>query len=219
MRGRWLTPNTPASGFICRLLRIPNSEEHLAIVNGALMDLAYAQSFEEFGTDSPDDTAALFAQMYEDYIKFRGCMIGTIFAHANTSAPIGSLPCDGGTYLKADYPLLYAALHSAFIVDSTHFKTPDLMGRTVIGVGSGSGLTSRAMNASGGEETHVLTTAELASHTHTYLSPALGFMQVPATPVGAWTNSIASNTGATGSNTAHQNMSPFRALSYAIWAQ
>jgi microcystin-dependent protein len=43
---------------------------------------------------------------------------------------------------------------------------PDLRGRTVIGVGTGTGLTARALGASVGTETHVLSTSEIPAHSH-----------------------------------------------------
>jgi len=217
--GKWLTPDTPSAGFICRTLRIPNSEDCLAIVNGALADLAYARSFEEYGDLSPEDTAALFAQMYEDYIRFKGCMIGTIFAYVTAAAPEGSLPCDGGTYLKFDYPLLYAALDSAYIVNSTQFSTPDLRGRGIIGTGTGSGLTARTTNQSGGEEAHALSVAELASHNHSYNAPSVITVGTGPVLVPYLASQVAATTGSSGSGTAHNNMQPWRALNYGIWAE
>lgn len=41
-----------------------------------------------------------------------------------------------------------------------------LSGRTIIGAGESSGLTSRALGEVGGEETHTLTTDEMPRHTH-----------------------------------------------------
>lgn len=43
---------------------------------------------------------------------------------------------------------------------------PRFSGRTIIGAGTGSGLTARADGAYGGAETHALSTAELAAHSH-----------------------------------------------------
>ena len=97
--------------------------------------------------------------------------LGTIFPLALAAVPTGALECDGSTYLRVDYPDLYAALDSAFITDADHFVVPDLRGRTILGVGTGSGLSTYAMNASGGAESHVLSTAELASHSHGVTDP------------------------------------------------
>lgn len=46
------------------------------------------------------------------------------------------------------------------------FTPPDLQGRTIVGAGAGSGLTTRLYGATGGEENHLLTESELPAHTH-----------------------------------------------------
>jgi len=161
---------------------------------------------------------------------------GTIFPLATASVPEGALECDGATYLRTDYPYLYAVLDTAFIVDADHFTVPDLAGRAPIGVGSGTGLTARAMNDQGGEETHVLTTAELAAHSHgvtdlghvhtvsnagpnvTTIGP--GAPQPTAIPVPGITGVASTGISISneGGDTAHENMLPFTALRFAIWA-
>jgi len=116
-----------------------------------------------------DNLDAIVSQAFADLEGF--AMLGTIFPFATAATPLGALLCDGSTYLRTDYPDLYAALDSDFIVDADHFKVPDLLGRTVLGVGHGTGLSTYAMNDSGGEESHVLTTAQLPSHNHTLTDP------------------------------------------------
>jgi microcystin-dependent protein len=44
--------------------------------------------------------------------------------------------------------------------------TPDLRGRFILGRGSGAGLSVRTYGQTGGEETHLLTTDEMPSHSH-----------------------------------------------------
>jgi microcystin-dependent protein len=53
-------------------------------------------------------------------------------------------------------------------ITSTHFFVPDLRARTVFGVGAGTGLTDSGYTRgyNGGEQTHLLTTAEMPSHQH-----------------------------------------------------
>lgn len=92
--------------------------------------------------------------------------IGSILPHMLSVLPGNWLACDGSTHLRVDYPALYAAIDAAYIIDADHFKVPDLMGRVAIGAGSGSGLTSRAVNAQGGEETHTMIPSELPVHSH-----------------------------------------------------
>lgn len=52
------------------------------------------------------------------------------------------------------------------ICDGTN-GTPDLQGRVIVGVGSGTGLTARNPNDVFGSETHTLSTSEIPSHSHT----------------------------------------------------
>jgi len=219
VRDKYLTPDAPASGFLCRTLRIPNGEECWAAVNGALLELTYPWNWEEHGTLTPDEAAALFVDMYEDYRESRGCVLGTIFTHALATIPDGALACDGATYNKSDYPTLYDSLDSAYIVDATSFRVPDLRGRSVIGTGQGSGLTARTIDSSGGEEQHALTVAEMPAHTH--VGPH-SFTVVPVVSPGELPVAVATglvSTESTGGNGSHNTMHPFRALHYAIWAR
>lgn len=160
-------------------------------------------------------------QAYVDGLLYeaKNPMIGLVIPFVTADPPANVLPCDGSTYLRDDYPALYSVLDSIYIVDTDHFSVPDLRGRTVIGAGSGSGLTSRSVGASGGEETHQLSVTELASHDHTIPLTATTLAVEPGevtvtTPVPILTN----NTGSTGGDTAHNNMQPFYALNYGVIA-
>lgn len=99
---------------------------------------------------------------------------GTILDFAGTSAPTGFLPCDGSAVSRSTYSALFAALSTTWGVGdgSTTFNVPDLRGRTVVGAGTGAGLTARTLGQQAiGEETHVLTAAELAAHNHAITDP------------------------------------------------
>jgi len=220
MRGRWETPDAPSGGYVCRTLRIPNSESFLALVNGSLAELTKRWNFEQVGDLTPQETADLFSIMYDYYTTAGGCMIGTIFAHANATEPVNSLPCAGITYNRSDYPDLYDSLDPSYHVSSTQFITPDLRGRTIVGDGTGASLTNRAFAATFGAETHALTIAELASHNHTYTAPlAVPILYTPGPAPAASTAGQVAIVTNTGGNGAHNNMHPSLALHYAIWAR
>lgn len=89
-----------------------------------------------------------------------------------------------------------------------------LRGRTVVGAGTGSGLTARAMNATGGEESHRLTLAEAPSHTHTVNvmggGSSYGWYGTEYIN-GAMVNVVSTPAGGDGY---HNNMQPFYALLY-----
>lgn len=90
---------------------------------------------------------------------------GTITAFAGSAAPSGYLPCDGAAVSRSTYATLFAVIGETWGVGDgvTTFNVPDLRGRTAIGTGTGAGLTARTLADTGGEETHVLTEAELPS--------------------------------------------------------
>jgi microcystin-dependent protein len=74
-------------------------------------------------------------------------------------APAGFLACDGASYLRADYPALFAAIgiiHGS--VDGTHFNVPDIRERNCLGA---SGLHS--VGTTGGANTHY---HDLSNHVH-----------------------------------------------------
>lgn len=94
---------------------------------------------------------------------------GIITQYVGTSAPNGWRMCDGTLYNGADptYARLWAALGTTYGGSGVNsFQVPDLKGRVPVGYGAGTGLTVRSLNDKAGFETHVLTTAELASHAH-----------------------------------------------------
>lgn len=217
--GKWLTPDNLPVGRQCRTLRIPDDPFWLAIVSGAVLELTKQHNWEKFGTQTVEDCAAAMAGLLDDYYEANQCMLGAIIPYATATIPVGTLACDGATYLKSDYPRLYDSLDAAFIVDSTHFRVPDLRSRSVVGAGQGPSLTNRAVDASGGEESHTLVLAEVPSHGHTY---AVGVFQpflAGTIPAFANIGLQGAVTGDAGGGQAHNNMHPFRALRYCIVAR
>ena len=93
---------------------------------------------------------------------------GVISIYGGSVAPTGFLICDGTAYSRSTYSALFAVIGTTYGVGdgSSTFNVPDLRGRTPVGSGSGPGLTSRTIGTLGGEETHVLSVAELAAHSH-----------------------------------------------------
>lgn len=93
---------------------------------------------------------------------------GVIWDFAGATAPTGWLLCDGSAVNRTTYAALFTAISTTYGVGdgSTTFNLPDTRGRIGVGAGQGTSLTNRALAATGGEESHVLAIAELASHTH-----------------------------------------------------
>jgi microcystin-dependent protein len=145
---------------------------------------------------------------------------GTVVAFAGAAVPEGWLLCDGSTVSPTLYPALFGAIATQYGGDGINtFLLPDLRGRTTVGAGQGSGLTNRVLGASGGEEKHTLSIAEMPSHTHretgtNRLDVANGG-GIHVQDVDNQTFAIIT-TGATGGGQPHNVMPPFFALSYII---
>jgi len=103
---------------------------------------------------------------------------------------------------------------------STTFNLPNFKGKSVFGfdVTDANFDTLNTPNTYVGEKTHVLTTAELAAHTHTYNPTATD----GGTPV--WSNSPGAsntptnsrNTSSAGSDTAHNNIPPYLVVNFLV---
>src|SRR6185503_17406522 len=86
-----------------------------------------------------------------------------IWTARSESSRLGWLPCDGTAVSRTTYAALFSAIGTANGAGDgrTTFNVPDLRGRATIGSGSGSGLTSRALGAQVGAETHQLLSGEI----------------------------------------------------------
>lgn len=104
---------------------------------------------------------------------------GAMMVYGGTVAPTGWLLCFGQSLLRADYPALFTAIGTTYgAADGTHFNVPDIRGRVVAGqddmggssanrlTGLSGGVDGDVLGGTGGEESHVLVTAELAAHQH-----------------------------------------------------
>jgi len=115
----------------------------------------------------------------------------------------------GQSLLRTDYPTLFARLGVVFgSADGTHFNLPDKRGRVTAGQdnmggtsanrltapGSIGGMDGDILGNTGGQETHVQTTAELAVHTHSISSADNGYpVGIGGTLAGGITNAFGRN--------------------------
>jgi microcystin-dependent protein len=177
---------------------------------------------------------------------------GVMSLYAGSAAPTGYLLCDGSSKLRTDYPDLFTAIGTTYgAADGTHFSLPDMSGRVPAGKESVAtrltsthfGGNSTTLGAVGGLESHTLTTAQLASHTHVNtLSDAthnhgiavgsagggvehvtqgdFGASSVaaggPTGPVRNASSGVSINNVAAGSGSAHNNVQPTIILNYII---
>ena len=97
---------------------------------------------------------------------------------------------------------------------STTFNVPDLRGNVPVGL-KGADTDFGNLGKTGGEKTHVLTTAEMPSHGHNYQRADQGGGGLPANSTGGPQGSQAT-TGSQGSDAAHNNIQPFNTVNYVI---
>lgn len=163
--------------------------------------------------------------------------VATVLSYAGSTAPAGWLLCNGAAVSRTTYAGLFAAIGTTYGAGdgSTTFNVPDARGRSIIGAGAGTGLTNRVLGATGGAETHTLTTAEMPVHNHGVTDPGhshsisgyfddtsfTGVVRVGwnvNNPATASTNSATTGISIqnAGSGSAHNNMSPFLALNCII---
>lgn len=122
----WLTPETLPSVLLCRRLSIPSDLRLIAAVSGALSELTKAENWEQFGSQTPEDTAYAMMVMLNGYFESGVCMIGAVMAYATLQPPENCLSCDGSSHNREDYPQLYAVLQPDLIDDADTFHTPDI---------------------------------------------------------------------------------------------
>lgn len=148
-------------------------------------------------------------------LQFNPLPPGRIDAYAGETVPDGWLLCDGGEYSQSDYPELFSAIGTVWGGTTETFLVPDLTNRVVVGSG---GLFSFA--ETGGESAHTLTTTEMPSHSHTVPSFADTPFVFPGEDVfGASIIPIVSaNTGSAGGDGSHNNLQPYAAMNYIIYA-
>lgn len=169
---------------------------------------------------APGDVAN---KAYVDTVLAGGKLVGEVFMHAGAPASGGGveyIECDGRALDRTLYAALFTALGGASspwgLPNGAQFSIPDLRGRAPVGAGAGTGLTSRAVAAKGGAETHELTVAEMPSHSHPIASTGTdsgSAKQVAGTGTGAFT------TGPTGGGQAHNNMQPYTVIQFWIRAK
>ena len=101
--------------------------------------------------------------------------VGTIQMYPKTTAPVSTtnggtwLVCDGASISRATYSALFAVIGTTYgSLDVNTFYLPDMRARSPLGYNTDSisGRATRALALGSGVETHALSTAELAAHSH-----------------------------------------------------
>jgi len=218
----YITANGVPSDVVCRALFIPNDPQFIANVLGAIQQLTFAYNFVSEGGISPVDMAEAYKPMFDGLCFSEGpCrVIGEIISYAGSATPNSKwLICDGSSVLRTDYPDLFNVIGTVYgSADSSHFNLPDLRGRTMLGAGTGTGLSPRSIGDSFGEEEHVLSIGELAAHVHDIGNSALLGTSAPPPFDALGPNPFPAVTGSTGNDDPHNNMQPSLVINYLIVA-
>lgn len=133
------------------------------------------------------------------------------------------LLCNGSAVSTTTYSGLFAIIGYAFGGSGATFNLPDMRGRVPAAIGTGTGLSTRILGQTLGEENHVLTTGELAAHTHYMANTDNGVLELNLNPdlqvtwrssqfdyalTGSATTSTLGKTSNVGSSTGHNTMQP-----------
>ena len=153
--------------------------------------------------------------------------VGEIRMFAGNFAPAGWMFCEGQLLPISENETLFQLLGTTFGGDGrVNFALPDLRGRTPIHVAS-----SHTLGERGGEQAHMLSIAELPTHTHPFnASQANANIPTPGNAMfGASNNMYAAPSNLTsinsqtitnvGGSQAHLNMQPFLTLTFCIALQ
>ena len=107
--------------------------------------------------------------------------LGEIRLFGFTFAPRGWANCDGQLLQISQFSALFSLLGTTYGGDGrTSFGLPDLRGRTAIHTGQGPGLTNRTLGSRAGQESVILTEAQLAPHDHVATATSTANAVAPA---------------------------------------
>ncbi|HEY1082783.1 MAG TPA: tail fiber protein, partial [Prosthecobacter sp.] len=94
--------------------------------------------------------------------------VGEIRLFAGETAPsVHWLKAQGQSIPVSTYSTLFSKIGNVYGGDLINFLLPNFVGRSVVGVGQGPGLTDRPLGSMVGVESVTLTAANLPEHTHT----------------------------------------------------
>lgn len=169
---------------------------------------------------------------------------GTVLDFAGGTAPVGFLLCDGSPVSRTTYSNLFAAIGTIWGAGNgtTTFNVPDFSGKTSIGTGTYTDPVTGSVTRSIGQgqpatpggvstlgaESHVLTTTQMPSHTHTQAAHSHDYLQVGIAGIrgsggGSPENPTVGQTGVaqpaisyTGGGLSHNNMQPSLVLTKMI---
>jgi len=192
------------------------SGDSRAVLFSALAALSQLWQWTKSGGLDASDIDYIDSLLAKANTELMRGMIGQIIMYTNDTPPEFTLPCDGGTYAREDYPLLYAAIAAPYIVDADTFTTPDMASRSPIGNGAGAGLSTYTINEQAGEENHTLTSGEMPSHQHGLFTSNSLAVAPGELPVKVPAFLAADLTDLAGGGGAHNTIHPVTAVQFAV---
>lgn len=214
----WLTPDSSqlAESLRERYISIPGSLFNY--VTGALEELTRPERWEQFGDATPEESADFFLGVWENYLMSEFKMVGTIVGFAvQGSVPAFWYVMNGQSLVADDYPELAAAVPTIWL-SGGNIVLPDMRGGFgLVQAGNQSGYPNKAIGTTGGEHDHVLTVSEMPNHSHNYNEPQSVVLRSSGSqPANSGTSF--SPTATAGSDQPHNNMPPYLAVRFAIYA-
>jgi len=148
-------------------------------------------------------------------------IIGEIKQFGGVVAPYGTLLCNGSAISRTVYANLFAVIGTTWGVGdgSTTFNLPNGKGRTLIGAGLAASGTTYALGATGGEETHQLTSAELPTSMSAGYSGGNGSGSGAIATASVYTSKTLDgyfNLAIGGAGNKHNIMQPYAVINYII---
>jgi len=208
----WHTPNLAQFGAPedCRKIVIPG--DLWQYITGALLPLTRPENWEPGGDATAEETAAYFETILDNYLNSMCAYVGEIRPFVFSTLPPGWLPLDGSSVDAGTYPALAAVVPVSWLSGSDVIL-PDLVSRSLVGAGAGYDIGD-----TGGEDTHVLTSAEMPAHTHSYELSVVAADTLGELPAPALNSLTPAATGSAGDGDAHNNMAPFLVVNWGIYS-
>jgi microcystin-dependent protein len=237
------TGDTSSGDVACFILYMPRVDWFKQNVAGQLSDMAEPENWTELGTVTADEASEIAAKMVGGMIvvNFDPLPVGRVEAYAGAIVPDGWLLCDGSSQNTADFPELFDAISYAWGGSGATFNLPDLRNRVGLGAGDDFSLADV-----GGTQTETLVLSQIPAHNHvatgtsvvdlghthvesgaipTAILIGAGVPAPSAIPSPSVTGAGFANLSVTdpsissvGGDGSHNNMQPFAALNYIIFA-
>jgi len=143
--------------------------------------------------------------------------VGDVMLWGAAALPAQWLQCNGQAVNRTAYATLFNIIGSTYGSGdgSTTFNLPDIRDNVIVGINT-SDANFNTIAQKGGEATHVLSAAEMPSHSHKMFSAGSG-INTPQLYAGS-ANAGSSTLNSAGGGAAHNNLQPYIILYYIICA-